>query len=79
MQRVALGARVRFERQKKGWTQDALAQASGFTVAEIAAFESGQATPSDADMQRFAESLGIDAHELRRDDSVSSRTRRGVG
>ena len=78
VQRVALGARIRFERQRKGWTQAELARESGFSVDDIARFESGQATPSMDDAERIAASMGttLSAMCSVRNDNA---TRRGVG
>lgn len=78
MQRVALGARIRFERQCKGWTQTDLARESGFTVDEIARFEGGQSTPSEADAERIAASMGLTLGELC-SEKRKNATRRGVG
>ncbi|HEY2370422.1 MAG TPA: helix-turn-helix transcriptional regulator [Polyangiaceae bacterium] len=77
VQRVALGARIRFERQRKGWTQTDLARESGFTVEEIARFESAQATPSEGDAERIAAAMGMALTELCRERAHG--TRRGVG
>ena len=78
VQRVALGARIRFERQRKGWTQAELARASGFTVDDIARFESGQATPSLDDAERIAASMEMTLEALC-SDQARNATRRGVG
>ena len=78
VQRIALGARIRNERQRHGWTQNELAEASGFTVDDIARFESGQATPSETDAQRIAASMGMTLEALCSDRSINA-TRRGVG
>ena len=78
VQRVSLGVRIRFERQRKGWTQGDLARESGFDVDQIARFESGQATPSEADATRIATSLAMTLTALCVDSSASA-TRRGIG
>jgi transcriptional regulator with XRE-family HTH domain len=78
VQRVALGARIRFERQRKGWTQAQLADASGFMIDEIARFESGQATPSMSDAERLAASMEMTLEALC-SDGAKNATRRGVG
>ncbi len=77
VQRVALGVRIRFERQRKGWTQADLASASGFTVDDIAGFESGAATPSMTDALQIATSMGMSLETLCAE--PRSATRRGIG
>ena len=82
VQRIALtlGARVRFERQQRGWTQRELAEASGVSLARIAAIEADQSAPSIGDIALVAAALGVLVVSLARaEQSDVAVTKRGVG
>lgn len=82
MRRIALtvGARVRFERQQRGWTQNELAEASGVSIDRVAAIEADQSAPSIGDIALIAAALGVSVVALARaEQSDASVTKRGVG
>jgi len=82
VQRIALtvGARVRFERQQRGWTQHELAQASGVSLERVAAIEADQSAPSIGDIALIAAALGVSVVALARaEQSDAAVTKRGVG
>jgi len=82
VQRIALtvGARVRFERQQRGWSQQALAETSGVSVDRVAAIEADQSAPSIGDIALLAAALGVSVVALARaEQSEAAVTKRGVG
>lgn len=55
---VALGARIRELRERRGWTQLQLGEAIGMRVPHVSRLESGGAVPSLDTMVRVALALG---------------------
>ncbi|GIG60816.1 hypothetical protein Lfu02_51880 [Longispora fulva] len=55
-----LGRAVRELRERLGWTQTRLAEASGMTQSAVARFEAGGTTPTLAVLERLARALGVD-------------------
>jgi len=76
---TTLGARIRLERQYKGWTQKDLATASGLGVDAIANLESDARAASEAECASVASALGITVVQLTRGKPGPIATRRGVG
>jgi transcriptional regulator with XRE-family HTH domain len=56
---VAIGARVRRERQERGWTLDQLADAAGVSRRMVINVEHGAANPSVATLLRISDALGV--------------------
>lgn len=56
---VAIGARVRRERQGRGWTLDQLAEAAGVSRRMVVNVEQGSSNPSVGTLLRLAEALGV--------------------
>ncbi|MGD8200642.1 helix-turn-helix domain-containing protein [Ornithinimicrobium sp. W1679] len=56
---VAVGARVRRERQDRRWTLDRLADASGLSRRMVVNVEQGAANPSVGTLLRLADALGL--------------------
>jgi transcriptional regulator with XRE-family HTH domain len=56
---AAIGARVRHERQSRGWTLDQLAQSSGVSRRMLVNVEQGDANPSVGTLLRLADALGV--------------------
>lgn len=67
-----LGTLVRIERVRHGWTQAALAEATGYSVRTIVRIENGTARPSETSTRALAEALraGSSAVEVARFDLV---------
>lgn len=55
----AIGARVRSERQARGWTLDQLARAAGVSRRMVVSVEQGEANPSVGILLRLGDSLGV--------------------
>jgi transcriptional regulator with XRE-family HTH domain len=55
----AIGARVRQERQSRGWTLDQLAEAAGVSRRMVINVEHGTANPSVATLLRIGSALGV--------------------
>jgi len=55
----AIGARVRKERQSRGWTLDHLAEAAGVSRRLVVNVEQGAANPSVGTLLRISDALGI--------------------
>ncbi len=55
----AIGARVRQERQARGWTLDQLADASGVSRRMVINVEKGEANPSVGTLLRISDALGV--------------------
>jgi transcriptional regulator with XRE-family HTH domain len=55
----AIGARVKQERQARGWTLDRLAEAAGVSRRLLVNVEQGAANPSVATLLRISDALGI--------------------
>ena len=60
----ALGAAIRGLRDKKGLTQEALAQQGGITVAHLSAIERGHANPTWGTVAGLVDALGVSMGEL---------------
>lgn len=56
---VAIGARVRLERQAKRWTLDQLAEAAGVSRRMVVNVEQGAANPSVGTLLRLSDALGV--------------------
>ena len=56
---AAIGARVRHERQARGWTLDQLAAAAGVSRRLVINVEQGAANPSVGTLLRISDALGI--------------------
>lgn len=56
---AAIGARVRAERQARGWTLDQLAEAAGVSRRSTINVEQGVANPSVGTLLRISDALGI--------------------
>ncbi len=61
---AAIGARVRSERQGRGWTLDQLAEASGVSRRMLVNVEQGAANPSVTTLLRLSDALGIGLQSL---------------
>lgn len=55
----AIGARVKHERQSRGWTLDQLAEAAGVSRRMLINIEHGTANPSVATLLRISDGLGV--------------------
>ena len=58
------GKRVRELREKRGLSQEKLAQASGLTTGFVSTIEGGKKTPSLTTILKLARGLKVDAAEL---------------
>src|SRR5688572_3096234 len=56
---AAIGARVRHERQARGWTLAQLAEASGVSRRMLINVEQGAANPSVGTLLRITDALGV--------------------
>ena len=56
---VAIGGRVRHERQARGWTLDQLADAAGVSRRMVVNVEQGAANPSVGTLLRISDALGV--------------------
>ena len=56
---VAIGARVRQERQARGWTLDRLAETAGVSRRLVVNVEQGAANPSVGTLLRISDALGV--------------------
>ena len=56
---VAIGGRVRHERQSRGWTLDQLAEAAGVSRRMVVNVEQGAANPSVGTLLRISDALGV--------------------
>lgn len=56
---VALGAVVRAERHRLGWSQEKLAEAAALNRAYVTELECGRRTPNLATLVRLAAALGM--------------------
>lgn len=54
-----LGAAVRGLRERRGWSQSQLAQASGMTQSAVARFEAGGTVPTLPVLERLAAALDV--------------------
>ena len=78
-QPVEIGARIRDTRRKRGWTQDALAEAVGVTRSAVAQWETGRAGQLTPNLTRIAEVLGVGVEFLMfgEDKRVQMQTKTG--
>ena len=56
---LAIGARVKQERQARGWTLDQLAEAAGVSRRMVVNVEQGAANPSVGTLLRLSDALGV--------------------
>src|SRR6478609_10681795 len=56
---LAIGARVKQERQSRGWTLDQLAESAGVSRRMVVNVEQGTANPSVGTLLRISDALGI--------------------
>jgi transcriptional regulator with XRE-family HTH domain len=56
---VVIGARVRQERQSRGWTLDQLSEAAGVSRRMVVNVEQGAANPSVGTLLRISDALGV--------------------
>jgi transcriptional regulator with XRE-family HTH domain len=56
---LAIGARVKHERQSRGWTLDQLAEAAGVSRRMVINVEHGAANPSVGTLLRISDALGV--------------------
>lgn len=56
---VAIGERVRRERQARGWTLDRLSEAAGISRRQLVNIEQGEANPSIGSLLALSDALGI--------------------
>lgn len=61
---AAIGAKVRTERQARGWTLDQLAETSGVSRRMLINVEHGTANPSVTTLLRLSDALGIGLQSL---------------
>lgn len=61
---AAIGAKVRSERQARGWTLDQLTEATGVSRRMIINVEQGSANPSVTTLLRISDALGIGLQAL---------------
>ncbi|MBO4208903.1 helix-turn-helix domain-containing protein [Micromonospora echinofusca] len=57
-----LGRAVRELRERRGWSQSQLAQASGMTQSAVARFEAGGTVPTLPVLERLATALDVSLH-----------------
>ncbi len=78
---VAIGARVRHERQSRHWTLDQLAEAAGVSRRMVVNVEQGTANPSVGTLLRISDALGVGLPALveRPEPRPVKVTRRGDG
>ena len=60
----SIGERIREIREKKGWTQDDLANAADMNRVTIAKYEAGRIEPKSRSLQKLAAALEINANLL---------------
>jgi transcriptional regulator with XRE-family HTH domain len=63
----ALGKAIRQLREKRGMTQEALAQDAGVTVGHMSMIERGHSNPTWGTVKGIAEALGVTIAELGKD------------
>jgi transcriptional regulator with XRE-family HTH domain len=78
---LAIGARVRQERQSRRWTLDRLAEAAGVSRRMVVNVEQGTANPSVGTLLRISDALGVGLPALveRPEPKPVKVTRRGDG
>ena len=68
----AIGQRVRATREKRGWTQQDLADRSGIARANISRLEAGKHAPKLDTLRRLAQALDLKVSDLLKEPSHSS-------
>jgi transcriptional regulator with XRE-family HTH domain len=63
-ERHFLAQQIFFRRDRRGWSQDELARASGLTQAQVATLEAGQANPTLRTVAKLATALSCTVGEL---------------
>lgn len=78
---VAIGARVKDQRQARGWTLDQLADHAGVSRRMVVSVEKGEVNPSVGTLLRLSEALGVGLPALVEPPrgSAVTVTRRGEG
>lgn len=71
--RKLVGENVRRIRTRKGWTQERLAEASGFNQQYISDLEAGKRNPTIISLYELAMALGVSHIELLRPARKSTR------
>ncbi len=61
---IKFGERIRLLRKEKNWSQEKLAEESGFHRTYIGMIERGERNPSLININVFAETFGISVSEL---------------
>lgn len=61
---VVIGNRIRWHRERLGWTQARLGEAVGMRQQRVCRLESGQYTPTLAVLERVSVALGIRLRDL---------------
>lgn len=61
---VKFGERIKTLRKEKGWSQEKLAEETGFHRTYIGMIERGERNPSLININVFAETFGINISEL---------------
>ncbi|MGA2829145.1 MAG: helix-turn-helix transcriptional regulator, partial [Streptosporangiaceae bacterium] len=56
---LAIGVRVRQERQSRGWTLDQLAEVAGVSRRMVVNIEQGAVNPSVGTLLRISDALGV--------------------
>lgn len=59
-----IGERIRLARDRKVWTQDDLAQATGMPKASLSRIENGHTQPRQSSIQKIAAALGVEPRWL---------------
>jgi transcriptional regulator with XRE-family HTH domain len=62
--RGLVGRNVRRARERKGWTQEQLAEAAGFSQQYLSGLERGRRNPTIVSLYEIATALGISHLEL---------------
>ena len=57
----SIGDKIRDLRERKGWTQDDLAEAAGIHRVTIAKYEAGKVEPKSTSLSRLAAALEVEA------------------
>jgi len=71
----AVAQRIRFERARRGWTQDELASRTGIARPNVARLERGVHLPAMATLRKMARALSLDLDALVRAPSVEAGER----
>lgn len=61
---MSLGARIRLEREQRGWTQVNLAEEAGITQASVSWYERGIQKPEQGTLRRLSEALDVPVETL---------------